>query len=85
MANRFKNGISGYIVGEATVTVAFPIDHKGRADVSCNQCYFFRRSYRTCGLNGEVCQFPEKYVGGFCPLNIKENYNQQEETNYESL
>lgn len=69
MAN-FESGVSGYIYGEATVKVAFPVDHKGNPDISCFQCRFFRRNYQTCGLNGEICQYPNKFVGGYCPLKM---------------
>lgn len=67
MAN-FESGVASYIHAQAKVDVFFPVDARGNADISCNQCYYFRRSYRTCGLNGEVCQYPEKYVGASCPL-----------------
>lgn len=69
----FDDGIASYIEAEATVTVYFPVDRRGNADISCNQCYFFRRNYSTCGLNGEVCQYPQKYVGGSCPLHPVED------------
>ena len=74
MAN-FESGISSYIEAEATVKVFFPVDWKGNADISCNQCYYFRKNYSTCGLNGEVCQYPQKYVGGSCPLHPVEDEN----------
>ena len=64
----FDSGIASYVQAEATVTVFFPVDWKGNADISCSQCYYFRKNYSTCGLNGEVCQYPNKYVGGSCPL-----------------
>lgn len=67
MAN-FESGVASYIHAQAKVDVFFPVDARGNADISCNQCYYFRRSYKTCGLNGEVCQYPEKYVGASCPL-----------------
>lgn len=67
MAN-FDSGVASYIHAQAKVDVFFPVDARGNADISCNQCYYFRRSYKTCGLNGEVCQYPEKYVGASCPL-----------------
>ena len=76
----FESGVSSYVLAEATVTVAFPVDYKGNADISCSQCFFFRRNYQTCGLNGEVCQYPNKYVGGFCPLKLK-NDDMEENTN----
>ena len=67
MAN-FESGVSSYIHAQAKVDVFFPVDARGNADISCGQCYYFRRNYKTCGLNGEVCQYPEKYVGASCPL-----------------
>lgn len=76
------SGVSDYIHCQATVDVFFPIDRKGVADVSCAQCFFFRKNYSTCGLNGEVCQYPSKYVGGSCPL--KPVDNDMEENNEET-
>ena len=74
MAN-FDNGVSGYIRARTTVEVNFPIDWRGNPDVSCNQCPFFRRSYRVCGLNQEICAFPEHRVGQCCPLEeVKEEW-----------
>ena len=63
-----ENGISSYIETQALVKVFFPVDAKGNADISCSQCYFFRESAKRCGLNWEICQYPNKYVGGACPL-----------------
>ncbi len=79
MAN-FDTGIKEYIVAHATVTVCFPVDWKGNADICCDQCFFFRRNYKTCGLNGEVCEYPNKYVGSCCPLTpeTEENNNNTE-------
>ena len=54
MAN-FETGISSYIEATATVTVFFPVDTKGKADICCRQCYYFRTSSRSCALNGEIC------------------------------
>ena len=72
MAPHFDSGVADYVRAYAVVRVAFPIDDKGIADVNCYQCPFFRRSYSTCGLNGSVCQYPSKYVGDNCPLDIEE-------------
>lgn len=74
MAN-FESGVSGYITGVATVKNDFPVDFKGNADISCEQCQFFRRNARACGLNGEICEYPNKYVGSRCPLNMIEEEN----------
>ena len=50
----FESGVASYIHGQATVDVFFPVDKRGDADVCCYQCYYFRRNYQTCGLNGEI-------------------------------
>lgn len=64
----FSSGVSDYVKAQAVVTVFFPVDAKGNADISCSQCYFFRESSKRCGLNWEVCAYPNKYVGNRCPL-----------------
>jgi hypothetical protein len=71
MAN-FESGVSRYVIGRYTVEVGFPVDFKGNADISCKQCPYFRRTYSTCGLNGTVCAYPDKYVGDHCPLEREE-------------
>lgn len=78
----FESGVASYIHGRATVDVFFPVDWKGNADVCCYQCWYFRRNYQTCGLNGEICQYPSKYVGSLCPLKFIDN---MEGTNNESI
>lgn len=64
----FETGVVSYIHAQAVVDVFFPVDHKGNADICCAQCYFFRESSKRCGLNWEVCAYPNKYVGDGCPL-----------------
>lgn len=67
MAN-FDSGVASYVIGRATVTVGFPVDFKGNAEIACKHCPFFVRSTQRCGLNQEIVNFPEKYVGINCPL-----------------
>ena len=69
----FESGVKRYITGVAVVINRFPVDFKDRADISCSQCRFFRRSSVSCALNGAVCQYPEKYVGMDCPLEMEED------------
>lgn len=64
----FESGVFSYIHARAVVDVCFPVDRKGNADVSCNQCPYFRRSSRSCALNDRMCAYPEKFVGRDCPL-----------------
>lgn len=68
MAKEFPDGISSYIHAQAVVDVYFPVDSKGNEDVSCSQCYFFRESSKRCGLNWEICAYPNRYIGASCPL-----------------
>lgn len=67
MAN-FDSGVERYIIARATVEVGFPVDMKGNADISCYQCQFFRRTYSTCGLTGDVVAYPNRFVGDTCIL-----------------
>lgn len=67
MAN-FDSGVAKYIMAQATVEVGFPVDFKGKADISCNQCPFLSNNGRTCNLNKEIVEYPARYVGGHCPL-----------------
>lgn len=67
MAN-FETGITSYIHSQAIVDVYFPIDDRGNSHVNCRNCYFYRDASHRCGLNYEICSFPDKYVGDACPL-----------------
>lgn len=64
----FENGVASYITGYAIVKNHFPVDAKGKAEICCRQCRFFRYSSNSCALNGEICNYPERYVGLYCPL-----------------
>ena len=72
MAKSFESGVKEYRIGTATVTAHFPVDFKGNADISCSQCFFFREASRRCGLTGEISEYPNKYVGSCCPLEMEE-------------
>ena len=63
------SGVTAYVHAQALVDVYFPVDSRGNEDISCRQCYFYRGdSSNRCGLNHEVCAYPNKYVGDGCPL-----------------
>ena len=68
----FDSGVDHYITGYYVVEVHFPVDAKGRADISCNQCPYFGRTSKTCQLNKAVVHYPDKFVGLNCPLELKE-------------
>lgn len=66
--SNFENGIAGYVKGTAVITVYFPVDNRGNAHICCKQCPYFRVSSSSCALNGDMCAFPEHFVGQNCPL-----------------
>lgn len=76
MAN-FESGVAKYIHAKALVEVHFPVDFHGNADISCRQCPYFSPSRRTCQLNKGICEYPEKYVGSHCPLEVVEECNSE--------
>ena len=63
-----SRGVKEYIHARSLVEVSFPVDFHDRADICCHQCKYYRRNYRSCGLNGEICEYPDKYIGSRCPL-----------------
>lgn len=67
MAN-FDNGVARYIKAVAVVEVNFPVDFKGREEIACKHCQFYVRATQRCGLNQQVVNYPEYYVGVDCPL-----------------
>lgn len=64
----FETGISSYVHAQAVVDVYFPVDSRGNAEITCRQCYYYAETSNRCRLNWEICQYPNKYVGGSCPL-----------------
>ena len=67
MAN-FDSGVKGYITGTCVITVHFPVDDRGNADISCRQCPYLSSNERMCQLNKQPTAYPTKRVGDFCPL-----------------
>ena len=67
MAN-FDSGVARYIKARAVVSVSFPVDWKGNADIACKHCPFFVRATQRCGLNQAIVNYPDHYVGAECPL-----------------
>ena len=64
----FDSGIQDYIVAEATIRTAFPIDKKGQPHIACRFCDAFNTVTKRCILTQEVVPFPDNYVGHQCPL-----------------
>lgn len=67
----FDSGVSGYITGTAEVAVHFPVDNRGNADISCNQCPYYGRNGKNCQLNKQIVNYPEKFIGHCCPLTFE--------------
>ena len=55
---------------QATVRVAFPVDHKGNAHVKCGFCKFYNRIAKQCVLTNNVIFFPD-YISEDCPLDFE--------------
>lgn len=76
MAN-FDSGVARYIRARAVVEVFFPVDYKEREEIACKHCSFYVRATQRCGLNQQVVNYPEHFVGVDCPL---EPINEEGET-----
>ena len=66
----FSSGVKRYINAKATVEVFFPVDWRDNPDVCCRQCPYYVRSTQRCALNQEIVNYPEKFVGSMCPLEV---------------
>lgn len=64
----FDSGVKRYIKARAVVEVNFPVDWKDNAEIACKHCQFYIRSTQRCALNQEIVNYPERFVGEFCPL-----------------
>ena len=71
MAN-FETGVKTYIKATAKVEVHFPVDWRGSVEIACKHCPFYVRATQRCGLNQTIINYPEKYVGEYCPLESEE-------------
>ena len=72
--SNFDSGVSRYIKGTCTLTVGFPVDMKGKADISCKRCPMYRTSSNVgrCAITSEILPYPDNYVGVLCPLEMEE-------------
>jgi len=68
----FESGVKRYIHAHATVHVHFPVDFRDNAFVACSYCGYYSPSSRLCRLTGILSEFPDKYIGGNCPLDFEE-------------
>lgn len=75
----FDSGVDSYIIGRCVVEVAFPVDRRGRAEIACKHCNFFVRATQRCGLNQQIVNYPDSFVGTQCPLIYEENKENNDE------
>ena len=64
----FSSGVKRYIKARAVVEVNFPVDWRDKEEIACKHCQFYVRATQRCGLNQEIVNYPEYYVGYNCPL-----------------
>ena len=73
----FDSGVARYIKARTVVEVGFPVDWRGSMEIACKHCPFYVRATQRCALNQAVVNYPEKYVGEYCPLEIIEEENKE--------
>ncbi len=66
------NGVKEFIMMRAVITVGFPVNFAGVAEMNCFHCKFFTHSSGVCQLTKEVSEYPQRYVGSHCPLEFIE-------------
>lgn len=69
----FDTGVSRFIKTRAVVEVGFPVDWRGSVEIACKHCPFYVRATQKCALNQSVVNFPDKFVGSECPLEMIES------------
>lgn len=77
---RDKPGCTEYLTAEVTVLVSFPADM-----VICDICDFCRTensgSRFRCLLNSKILPYHNKTIGEYCPLELKNKMNEEENEN----
>ena len=64
----FSSGVKRYIKAQAVVEVNFPVDWRDRAEIACKHCQFYVRATQRCGLNQQIVNYPDNFIGYDCPL-----------------
>lgn len=72
----FSGGVSGYVKANCNVTVFFPVDKRGAAEICCKHCQYYSRYNKACKLNDKPIFFPDTAVGKWCPLKLEEQKNE---------
>ena len=74
--SNFDSGVMRYIKTRAVVEVGFPVDWRGSSEIACKHCQFYDRAKQRCNLTQQVVNFPDRFVGNECPLEIIEEENE---------
>ena len=55
---------------DKTITgLSVVVNHgKGNAEICCRMCPYLSADSRICRLNGRIVEYPQKNIGGNCPL-----------------
>lgn len=67
-----SSGVSSYVKATCEVTVFFPVDKRGVAEICCKHCQYYSRYNKACKLNDKPIAYPDQFVGSWCPLKIEE-------------
>ena len=71
--SRFDDGIKRYIKAQVTLEVGFPVSWKDVPAIAWKHCPFYVRATKRCGLNQEIVNYPDNFVGHNCPLELVED------------
>lgn len=78
--SNFSSGVKRFIKARATVEIGFPVDWRDNAEIACKHCNFYVRATQRCGLNQQIVNYPDKFIGEYCPLELVEEFNEERET-----
>ena len=70
---KIATGVARYRTGYCLVKIQFPVDFKGNESVDCMHCFLYQRQSGKCPLTGQISEYPERYVGSHCPLELEDD------------
>ena len=73
---KIASGVARYRTCYCVVEVKFPVDFKGNESVDCMHCFLYQRRSGKSPLTGQISEYPDRYVGSTCPLEL-EDYDGQ--------
>ena len=73
---KIASGVARYRTCYCVVEVKFPVDFKGNEAVDCMHCFLYQRQLGKCPLTGHISEYPDRYVGSNCPLELEDDDGQ---------